>query len=121
MKMIILFIIFIINNTASASIQISNLIIPIKYFTNHSVDISKINSNLENYNNTALVGINGIGKTQLARMYAYKTQKEYQIIWFFDCNVDLNEQFVDLAKIINDKLIKNSDDKISDNIKYYLI
>jgi len=117
MKIITFILIYFINIVAIANPQISNLIIPVKYFVNHEIDLSQLNNNLENYKKTALVGISGIGKTQLARMYAYKNENKYQIVWFFDGNVDLNEQFVNLVKIINNKVIKTEKDKISDDVK----
>jgi len=34
-------------------------------------------------------------------MYAYENRSNYDIVWFFDCNLDLNEEFVKLAKELN--------------------
>ena len=104
MKTITLILIFFINITATANTQISNLITPVKYFVNHEVELDHLYNKLLLHKKAGLVGISGIGKTQFARMYAYKNQGKYNIIWFFDCNADLSEQFVQLAKELNQKI-----------------
>ncbi|MGV2431977.1 MAG UNVERIFIED_CONTAM: hypothetical protein LVQ98_00830 [Rickettsiaceae bacterium] len=40
-------------------------------------------------------------KLQVARTYAYKNKNNYNIIWFFDCNLETNVEFVKLAKQLN--------------------
>ena len=104
MKTITLILIFFINITATANTQISNLITPVKYFVNHEAALHDLYNKLLLHKKAGLVGISGIGKTQFARMYAYKNQEKYNIIWFFDCNTDLSEQFVQLAKELNQTL-----------------
>ncbi|WP_341748772.1 tetratricopeptide repeat protein [Candidatus Tisiphia endosymbiont of Sialis lutaria] len=42
-----------------------------------------------------------MGKTQLARMYCYENQNNYKLIWFIDCNLDINQELLKLAKVIN--------------------
>lgn len=84
--------------------QVSNLITPVSYFVNHVKQLSDIKNNLNKYKVTSIVGISGIGKTQLARMYAYENIEDYNIIWFFDCNTDINIEFVKLAKALNQQL-----------------
>lgn len=86
---------------ALGSEYISNFVIPAKYFTNHDKELEDLSNKLENYNKAAVVGISGIGKTQLVRMYAEKNHGQYKLIWFFDCNSDLSEQFLELIKKIN--------------------
>lgn len=48
-----------------------------------------------------LCGISGIGKTQLAKKYAQTFQDEYQIIWVFNFNEDIFEQFKRFAQALN--------------------
>ena len=86
---------------SSANEQISNLIMPVSYFVNHVKQLKNTQENLRKYRQTSIVGTSGIGKTQLARTYAYDNKNNYNIIWFFDCNLDLNEEFVKLAKNLN--------------------
>ena len=104
MKIIILLITFFIVNIANANSQISNAITPVSYFVNHEQELNDLSNSLILYNTVGLVGITGIGKTQLVRMYAYKSFNKYKVIWFFDCNADLAEQFVQLAKELNQKI-----------------
>lgn len=80
---------------------ISNLVDPAKYFLNHEKQIIDLSNSLALYNKAELIGVSGMGKTELARTYAYKNQDKYDLIWFFDCNSDLLEQFTRLSKKIN--------------------
>ena len=105
-KYIVLFLV--IFNCFSAKGVVTNLIEPVKFFTNHELQFNTVSNQLLTYNQVGIVGISGIGKTQLARMYAYKHKEQYDIIWFFDCEADLPEQFVGLAKMINNDICKNS-------------
>ncbi|MDP5020438.1 MAG: ATP-binding protein [Rickettsiaceae bacterium] len=79
----------------------SNLISPVSYFINHIKQFQLLDNNLKKHKNASLVGVSGIGKTQLARMYAYENKYNYDIIWFFDCNLDVNGEFLKLARQLN--------------------
>ncbi|WP_425361951.1 tetratricopeptide repeat protein [Candidatus Tisiphia endosymbiont of Mystacides longicornis] len=35
------------------------------------------------------------------RMYCYENQNNYKLIWFIDCNLDINQELLKLAKAIN--------------------
>ncbi len=94
--------------TSFAKEQISNFIIPVSYFVNHVKQLSLVTNNLTKYRKASIVGISGMGKTQLARMYAYENKDSYKLIWFIDCNLDINEEFLKLAKLINKKAKTNS-------------
>lgn len=90
-----------IAGSASNNKKITNLITPVSYFVNHIKQLKKIGENLDKYNTTSIVGMSGIGKTQIARIYAYENQNKYDLIWFIDCNLDINQEFLKLAKILN--------------------
>jgi ABC-type transport system involved in cytochrome bd biosynthesis fused ATPase/permease subunit len=102
----------IMGNDSFAQEQISNLITPVNYFVNHEKQRNVFKNSLSKHRQVSIVGTSGIGKTQFARMYAYDNKADYDIIWFFDCNLDLNEEFVKLAKQLNS--IKKT--SISENI-----
>jgi len=85
--------------------RITNLITPVSYFVNHIKQLNSLKNNLSKYRQVSIVGLSGMGKTQIARMYAYENKSNYNIIWFFDCNLDLNNEFLKLAKTLN-KLMK---------------
>lgn len=110
-------IIILCNNRVEAKDRISNLVYPVKYFVNHEIQLNDLNDKLVVYQKVGIVGISGIGKTQLARMYAYKNEAQYNVIWFIDCNFNLDEQFSALAKEINIKLAKDNKPLISDNVQ----
>ncbi|MDX1916432.1 MAG: tetratricopeptide repeat protein [Rickettsiaceae bacterium] len=111
MKYIFLVIIIITSNNAFCMNKISNEISPVTYFVNHVSQLEQIKNNLTSFKKATIVGISGMGKTQLARMYAKENQDKYNIIWFIDCNLDINDEFIRLAREIN----KIRDVKISEN------
>ena len=90
-------------NTSFAGNAISNLITPVSYFVDHVKQLDELKNNLTKYRQASIVGTSGIGKTQLARTYAYENKDKYNVIWFFDCNLDMNHEFVKLAKQLNEK------------------
>ncbi|OZG32442.1 hypothetical protein [Rickettsia endosymbiont of Culicoides newsteadi] len=100
-KNFLLLIMLIVVNDSFAQEQISNLIIPVSYFVSHEKQRNALKDSLSKHKQVSIVGTSGIGKTQFVRMHAYDNKADYDIIWFFDCNVDLNEQFVKLAKQLN--------------------
>ncbi|WP_257008687.1 hypothetical protein [Rickettsia sp. wq] len=82
------------SNNIFAREQISNLVTPVSYFIDHISQLKKIKSNLIKYKQSSLVGVSGMGKTQLARMYAYDNKADYDLIWFIDCNLDIDQQLL---------------------------
>ncbi|MDR0774279.1 MAG: tetratricopeptide repeat protein, partial [Rickettsia sp.] len=100
-KFLLLIILLIINTRTLAKEQITNLITPVSYFVNHEQQLKILDEHLSRYRQASIVGISGIGKTQLIRMYSYENKNNYDLIWFFDCNLDFDEQFVKLAKQLN--------------------
>lgn len=110
--------------TSAAQIAISNVVIPVSYFVDHVKQLTLVKNNLIKYRQTSLVGISGMGKTQLARMYAYENKNNYDLIWFIDCTLDINEEFLKLAKSINEKtktnLISEDVGSAKKEVLYYL-
>jgi ABC-type cobalamin/Fe3+-siderophores transport system ATPase subunit len=100
-KFLLLIILLIINTRTLAKEQITNLITPVSYFVNHEQQLKILDEYLSKYRQASIVGTSGIGKTQLIRMYSYEKKNNYDLIWFFDCNLDFDEQFVKLAKQLN--------------------
>jgi hypothetical protein len=89
------------SNNSFAQEQISNFVIPVTYFVDHVKQLNLLKNNLTKYRQTSIVGTSGMGKTQLARMYSYENQNNYKLIWFIDYNLDINQEFLKLAKTIN--------------------
>lgn len=100
-KYLFLILVLAMNNSSLASKQTSNLVIPVSYFVDHVKQLNDLKTNLNKYRQASIVGTSGIGKTQLARTYAYENRDQYNLIWFFDCNLDINQEFVKLAKQLN--------------------
>jgi hypothetical protein len=128
---IVSFVIFLIFNISKAEIKtkVSNLVNPVDYFTGRDEEINILKGYLSEHGKTvAIVGMSGMGKTQLARQYSFNEGKKYNIIWFIDYGVDLNQQFLNLAKEINTHICQNSSqckiiedvNHIKDNVISYL-
>ncbi len=80
---------------------ISNAVLPVYYFSGRMQELKQIDELFAKESVVSIVGISGIGKTELARRYVAKRAKQYDIVWFFDMNSDLKLQFQQLAKQIN--------------------
>lgn len=112
----LLFIIMITIPGYAAAIKVSNLVEPVYYHTNHTTELQKINKAIAIFGHVSLVGVSGIGKTQLSRKYAKTNEHKYDLIWIFDGNTDLSPQFVQLAQSINKSINNTSQAKISEGI-----
>jgi hypothetical protein len=104
--------------TACGSVQnrrLNNQIVnPVKFFVDRESESNKVLYNLQEYNTVSIVGLTNIGKTEIVRKYAALNKNRYDLIWFFDSGLDLNEQFVTLAKKINQTLLLESRNRISE-------
>ncbi|WP_231726297.1 hypothetical protein [Rickettsia rhipicephali] len=100
-KYILVIIMLLISGSMFAQSQISNLVIPVSYFINHVSQLKKLKENLNKYKQSSVVGVSGVGKTQLARMYAYENKDNYNIIWLINCNLNIEQQLLKLSKAIN--------------------
>ncbi|MFP3017824.1 MAG: tetratricopeptide repeat protein, partial [Candidatus Tisiphia sp.] len=83
------------------------------YFVNHEQQLKILDEYLSKYRQASIVGTSGIGKTQLIRMYSYEKKNNYDIIWFFECNLDFYEQFVKLAKQLNSTRKTNISEEVA--------
>ena len=98
---------------AEKDMFIDNKVTPVEFFVDRTDEIKEISQNLQLHKIVSLVGVTSIGKTEILRKYAIKNQDKYELIWFFDLSCDLNEQFVSLAKKINQTLLLTSKENIS--------
>jgi len=95
--------------TAFAKPTVSNIVPPVYYFTDREEHYNKIKQHfLSGENLISITGMSGIGKTQLARTYALKEKLNYDLVWFFDYNNDLPQQYLNLAKEINQNICSNN-------------
>jgi hypothetical protein len=88
-------------------------------FTGRKTYIKKINDIYSKKKNSLIniSGLPGIGKTQLAKKIAKKIDKNYQLIWWFDADRAMGEQYKQLAIRLN----KNNIAKIDTAKSSYLI
>jgi len=91
---------------------------PIYYFTNQEEQINDLKEKLHTNGIAGIIGITGMGKSEMVRKYVQNNQNDYAIIAFFDVNVDLISQFVSLAKEINQQICLKEGCYIIENPKY---
>lgn len=100
---------------SKTNLIINKSINPVVFFVDRINETKAILSNLKIYKIVSIIGVTSMGKTELARKYASYNKKRYELIWFFDSSIDLNEQFVSLANKINNSLLLQNDHKISED------
>lgn len=77
------------------------------YFTGRVSCLNWMHKNLSQHGIVYLTGYGGIGKTQLAKEYAYINQQKYDLIWWFDLRNDLVVQYETLlTHLSNDREFK---------------
>lgn len=86
--------------------KISNLSEANKFFTGREKEIGAIPHSLAKDNILVIEGISGIGKTQLAKHYAYTSWDQYDLIWWFDSDKNLETQIDELLSQIFQKIDK---------------
>lgn len=97
-----------------SDIMVEKRLNPVAYFVDRTEPTKDILQSLSLHKTVSLVGVTSIGKTEIARNYALTNREKYELIWFFDASLDLNEQFVLLAKKINETLLAESKNKLSE-------
>jgi NB-ARC domain len=99
------------------SVTVEKRLNPVAYFVDRTEQTKDIRQNLISHRIVSLIGVTSIGKTEIARKYALQNREKYELVWFFDSNLDLNEQFVLLAKKINETLLSKSQNKVSEEVE----
>ena len=108
--------------------KVWNVPIHNEYFTGRKEILKQITQTLKKGNVAIIAGISGIGKTQVAKKYAVINNEKYNIIWWFDVDKDLFDQFRILAEMINNTYIKQEEkipvnttpESIVEGVKNYL-
>lgn len=93
-----LLLLFSLNPSNLLGVKLFNVPIRNPNFVGRDIFLNSINSHINKRNNLIYVqGLSGIGKSQIAREYAYRYQSDYDIIWWFDCNRSLKKQLIQFA------------------------
>lgn len=119
---IILFFLFLACKVDAAIV--SNNISPVYYFVGREKELYQIETLFKKGESiVSLVGISGIGKTEIVRKYIENNSKNYDIIWIFEGNSDLKMQFRQLAQEINAKygnMVSDNLDSCVDTVNFFL-
>lgn len=95
--------------TAYCENKISNVPAPVDYFTGRLNILAMIDEVFTTRSTiVSLIGITGIGKSQIVRKYVETRGEQYSIIWQFDCDKDLLRQLDALVKQVNNKICNQS-------------
>ncbi len=103
---IVLIILYSAYNKAYAA-TITNPKTPIFSFVNHELQILALRDKLQKTHKVGVTGISGKGKSELVKKYVEKYKDQYDIIAFFNSDVDLIPQFINLAMDINNNICKH--------------
>jgi hypothetical protein len=77
------------------------------YFTGRALYLTEMRKKLSRYSIVYLIGYGGVGKSQLAKEYAYINEQKYDLIWWFDLKNDLEIQYENLlTHLSNNKKFK---------------
>ncbi|AIL64582.1 NB-ARC domain protein [Rickettsiales bacterium Ac37b] len=80
-----------------------------RYFAGREEIINKIHLTFEDKTDTvSLIGVGGIGKTQIAKKFAELYRENYDIIWWFDAAKNLEDQYKNLSESWNEHIIVDS-------------
>ncbi|MBF8246556.1 MAG: hypothetical protein ISN64_00995 [Rickettsia sp.] len=102
------------NLESNFSFTLSNAISPLNFIFTNKKNLEEIEKNLNIYRKISICEFSGTGKTQTIRSYVESKKSEYDVIWFFDANLDLNSEFIKLAKMIN---LKEQEIVVSEDIR----
>src|SRR5690349_20668498 len=86
---------------------------PIYFFVNHDLQLMKLRDKLLKTGKVGITGITGKGKSELAKRYVEQFKDKYAIIAFFNTDIDLTPQYIDLAKDINNSICQNENCSVS--------
>ena len=92
---------------------IFNLPIKNAHFVGRKEELKEIKKLLNTQNIISLSGSPGIGKSQIARQYAYSSIDSYQTIFWIDGDSDIGTQYKELAEEMNKKILKKNKISIS--------
>lgn len=103
MRLIIL-ITLLVTNIHHAKALVINKESPVYYYTNHKKQLKELSDKLDKNKIVGVVGISGIGKSELIRKYVEVSSNRYKLIIFIDANTDIPNQFVSVVNEINKKV-----------------
>lgn len=90
------------NEVSKTKTKILNLLSQNRFFTGREKEINALSKAFSENKNNILVlqGVSGIGKTQIAKQYAYDSLDNYDMIWWFDSEKNRDLQAEELLKEI---------------------
>ena len=74
---------------------------PVHYYVNHVTELQSIEEGLKTNKVVGIVGLSGIGKSELVRKYIEVHGDEYEIVVVLNMSMPLNAQYLDVIHKIN--------------------
>ena len=111
----LLLIVFLIFTICPCYPQISNLPKNNNLFTGREQEIARINKHFLNDKTAYIVGMSGIGKTQIMKKYLHTYGKKYDIIWWVEGDKSIATQMLELAKKLNVLLVAKKEKPVMIN------
>jgi hypothetical protein len=83
---------------------VNNSTLPVKYFIGREYELTKIKKIFfdKKQKTVALVGVGGIGKTQIIRKFIEENKDHYDVIWEIDCSYNIARQIKNLKEQLED-------------------
>src|SRR3990170_7187036 len=95
-KFLLFLIIFLLPIETCALNAIKNMPARNSYFTGRISYLHSMQKILTQYGKVYLTGYGGVGKTQLAKEFSYIHERDYDLIWWFNLNDNIESQYENL-------------------------
>ena len=114
-KFLLFLIIFLLPIETCALNAIKNMPARNSYFTGRISYLHSMQKILTQYGKVYLTGYGGVGKTQLAKEFSYIHERDYDLIWWFNLNDNIESQYENLLTHLSNT--KNFKKKLHINMK----
>ena len=100
LRFIIFLILYTININSIHAAEFSNLTHSNAFFVGKENELRELKTSLEMNGKVVLYGAPGIGKSQVAKKFAFDNYESYKIIWRFNVEENMTDQLMSFAKTL---------------------